>query len=572
MLFRARPPASPQIAVAAVPAPVPAAPARMDSGIVDVIETDVLSAIAAVERSIATARAEVSAMQAALAEIRTQTTRLAATAESAAGASAGLAARTDGLSATSGRIEAAMQEAGRHVDQASARGAQAASLVSTLAEAGSEIAGIVDTIAAVARQTNLLALNATIEAARAGAAGRGFAVVASEVKALSVQTAQAVEDVRTRVTRLREGASASGAAIGAVAEAIDAVRPSFALVRSLAEAQAGTVAGIVGEAARTSEQVSAAHGEAEAASRATLRVDDQAGAMERAAAAAGDEAARLSRRFVAVIRQSEIGDRRQLDRFPVELPARLPDGRRTRTVDLSEGGVLLAAPEGAPIPAGQVLRLTLETVGETEARLVATSPMGLHCAFAGMEAPVRERLLAILAATRAEYAPLIARAQSVAARIEALFEAEIAAGSLSEAVLFDTRYEPVPGSNPAQFRTAAVAPLERLLPPILEPPLVEDNRMLFCIVTDRNGFLPVHNRRYSAPQRPGDPVWNNANARNLRIFDDRTGITAARSTRPALVQAYRREVGREVILVREVDAPIQVRGRHWGACRTAYTL
>jgi methyl-accepting chemotaxis protein len=36
------------------------------------------------------------------------------------------------------------------------------------------------------------------------------------------------------------------------------------------------------------------------------------------------------------------------------------------------------------------------------------------------------------------------------------------------------------------------------------------------------------------------------------------------------VQSYRREVGSQWILVREVDAPIRVLGRHWGACRTAY--
>jgi methyl-accepting chemotaxis protein len=82
--------------------------------------------------------------------------------------------------------------------------------------------------------------------------------------------------------------------------------------------------------------------------------------------------------------------------------------------------------------------------------------------------------------------------------------------------------------------------------------------------------VPVHNRAVSQPQRPGDPVWNNANSRNRRIFDDRTGITAARSTRPATVQAYRREVGDRIVMVREVDAPIRVQGRHWGACRTAY--
>ena len=50
------------------------------------------------------------------------------------------------------------------------------------------------------------------------------------------------------------------------------------------------------------------------------------------------------------------------------------------------------------------------------------------------------------------------------------------------------------------------------------------------------------------------------------------GITAARSQRPATIQVYRREVGRDVYMVREIDAPIRVGGRHWGACRTAYRL
>ena len=198
--------------------------------------------------------------------------------------------------------------------------------------------------------------------------------------------------------------------------------------------------------------------------------------------------------------------------------------------------------------------------------------MGVHCAFGAIDAAAQGSLLAGLAAIETEYAPLIEKAQAVAARIAGVMEAEITAGRLPQAALFDTDYRPIAGTNPEQFRTSAVAPLEAVLPAILEPVLVQDNRMLFCIVTDRNGFVPVHNRRVSQPQRPGDAVWNNANCRNLRIFDDRTGITAARSTRPARVQVYRREVGDQIIMVREVDAPIRVFGRHWGACRTAYRL
>lgn len=75
--------------------------------------------------------------------------------------------------------------------------------VEALAEASNKIGEIVSTIEAIAKQTNLLALNATIEAARAGEAGKGFAVVAGEVKGLANQTAEATDDIRTRITELR---------------------------------------------------------------------------------------------------------------------------------------------------------------------------------------------------------------------------------------------------------------------------------------------------------------------------------------------------------------------------------
>ncbi|MEA1832330.1 methyl-accepting chemotaxis protein [Methylobacterium durans] len=546
-------------------------PVRDGTDVLDVIEADVLAAIGGVGRSIAAARAEVEQMQAGLAGIRTQLGSLAGAAEAAAGASGGLTETTGLLSATTGRIADAMTDAGTHLDHAGARGAEARTLVAALAQAGNEIASIVDTISAVARQTNLLALNATIEAARAGEAGRGFAVVANEVKALSVETARAADEVRARIARLREGATASGAAIESVAGAIDAVRPAFATVRGISDEQAAIVAGVASGASQAADLVAAVNAEAGAASHATVALDAQAAAMETASSHAGEQAAGLGRRFVAVIRQSEIGDRRRADRYPVDIGADLGDGRRTRIQDISAGGVLLAAPEGGvPLSAGHRLTLGLDGIGRLPATIVAVTPMGLHCAFGEIAQAERARLQEALAAIETAYRPLIVRAQDLAARIGGLMEAEIDAGRLASSILFDTDYRPVAGTNPQQFRTVSVEPLERLLPDILEPELVRDGTMLFCIVADRNGFVPVHNRRVSQAQRPDDPVWNNAHCRNLRIFDDRTGITAARSQRPATVQVYRREVGGQILMVREVDAPIRVHGRHWGACRTAY--
>ena len=56
-----------------------------------------------------------------------------------------------------------------------------------------------------------------------------------------------------------------------------------------------------------------------------------------------------------------------------------------------------------------------------------------------------------------------------------------------------------------------------------------DPAVVFSAAVDRNGYLPVHNRKYSEPQGK-DPVWNNAHSRNRRIFDDMTGLMAGRNT------------------------------------------
>jgi methyl-accepting chemotaxis protein len=88
-----------------------------------------------------------------------------------------------------------------------------------------------------------------------------------------------------------------------------------------------------------------------------------------------------------------------------------------------------------------------------------------------------------------------------------------------------------------------------------------------------NGYLPTHNHRFSQPQRRGDPVWNAAHCRNRRIFDDRVGLAAGRSTRPFLLQSCRRDMGGgNFALMKDVSAPIFVQRRHWGGLRLAYRV
>ena len=182
---------------------------------------------------------------------------------------------------------------------------------------------------------------------------------------------------------------------------------------------------------------------------------------------------------------------------------------------------------------------------------------------------ISEAILGAIAASgvRTAQSELIATAMETAQQIGGLFEQALARGELSLADLFDEAYRPIAGSDPLQQMTRFVALTDRILPPIQEKLLASNRRIVFCAAVDRNGFLPTHNRKYSQAQGH-DPVWNNANCRNRRIFDDRTGLTAARNQKPFLLQTYRRDMGGGQFLVMEdLSAPIKVKGRHWGGFR-----
>jgi methyl-accepting chemotaxis protein len=187
---------------------------------------------------------------------------------------------------------------------------------------------------------------------------------------------------------------------------------------------------------------------------------------------------------------------------------------------------------------------------------------------------VSETLIELTAATGAETTDtrFIAAVQETAAKIGKLFERAVASGELSQADLFDQTYVPIPGTNPPQFTTRFTAFTDRVLPAVQEPLLGLDQRVAFCAAVDVRGYLPTHNKKFSQPQRD-DPVWNAANCRNRRVFDDRTGLAAASHTKPFLLQTYRRDMGGgEFVLMKDASAPVFVGGRHWGGVRIGYKV
>lgn len=169
--------------------------------------------------------------------------------------------------------------------------------------------------------------------------------------------------------------------------------------------------------------------------------------------------------------------------------------------------------------------------------------------------------------------PFIEAVQKGAAEIAAAFTSALAQGRISKTDLFTHSYTPIPGTEPNQVIAPFTALCDQILPAIQEPLLALSPRIVFCASVDVNGYLPTHNRKFSHPQRAGQPDWNAANCRNRRIFDDRVGLGAGRSRTPFLLQSYRRDMGGgQFALMKDVSAPILVEGRHWGGLRLAYRV
>ncbi len=169
-------------------------------------------------------------------------------------------------------------------------------------------------------------------------------------------------------------------------------------------------------------------------------------------------------------------------------------------------------------------------------------------------------------------APFIDYVTNAARRIAEEFEKAVDGGQITMAALFTRQYSPIAGTDPQQVMAPFTALTDKILPAFQEPALEMDSRVVFCAAVDVNGYLPTHNHKFSADPST-DPVWNAANCRNRRVFDDRVGLKSGRNTQPFLLQVYRRDMGGgEFKMMKDLSAPINIKGRHWGGLRLAYTL
>lgn len=169
-----------------------------------------------------------------------------------------ISSSSDELLASITNIGNLMRGTNETVRKADARTREMEEQVEELTRAVDRISEAMGLITEIANQTNLLALNATIEAARAGELGKGFAVVASEVKALSTQTQNASDEVRSVIDQLQKVLGSSVTKITESREAMQELGKVSTEVEAAIEQQSTFTSHItssVHDVARGTEQV-----------------------------------------------------------------------------------------------------------------------------------------------------------------------------------------------------------------------------------------------------------------------------------------------------------------------------
>ncbi len=170
-----------------------------------------------------------------------------------------LASGAEEMNSTIGEIAKNATEAARVAGEAVEAAESANQTVSKLGDSSIEIEKVIEVITSIAQQTNLLALNATIEAARAGEAGKGFAVVANEVKELAKQTAKATEEIKQKISVIRQNTGGAVTAISGIKGVIDKVSHISTVIATAVEEQSATTSEMtrnVSEAARGASTIS----------------------------------------------------------------------------------------------------------------------------------------------------------------------------------------------------------------------------------------------------------------------------------------------------------------------------
>ncbi len=186
-----------------------------------------------------------------------------------------VASTTEEMSSTINQIAQKSENARKISNKAVSQAKTAGDKMAELGSAAQDIGKITETITEISEQTNLLSLNATIEAARAGEAGKGFAVVANEIKELAKQTAEATQDIRTKIAGVQNTTMATVTEINEITNVIDQVNDIVASIANAVDEQSVAMREIAEKIAQTSSGIEQVNQSAGSSSEASTRIADE---------------------------------------------------------------------------------------------------------------------------------------------------------------------------------------------------------------------------------------------------------------------------------------------------------
>ena len=198
---------------------------------------------------------------------------------------------------------------------------------------------------------------------------------------------------------------------------------------------------------------------------------------------------------------------------------------------------------------------------------------GAHCKMEKLEITASDMFDRIVkAGLSPEDSAMVAQAQAMLQELTRHTEAALASGAITMAAVFDTDYQPMPGTNPQLFRTRLNDWADAEWRPFLDRAKASDPRVLAAACTDVNGFLPTHITERS--RKPtGDVNHDTQFCRNGRIMLEAIDRKAKASTASYMMAVYRQEGdGDSYVVVRNVYVPLVIGGRRWGDFELAYSF
>ena len=151
--------------------------------------------------------------------------------------------------------------------------------------------------------------------------------------------------------------------------------------------------------------------------------------------------------------------------------------------------------------------------------------------------------------------------------VSRILEEAIDSGVVSAAHAFDTEYQAYGTFDPPKYHTKYDAYTDKSLLS-LQDEMLKNPNIVFAVTVDNNGYLPTHNSKYQQPIT-GDKQKDKVGNRTKRIFNDPTGLAAAKNTEPGFIQIYKRDTGETMW---DVSNPILVKGKQWGNFRIGLSI